>query len=641
MKIKNIALVGQPNSGKTSIFNILADIKTNAGGSTVDISTTEIDVLGNHCRLIDLPGTYSLNAVEPAEEITLDYLVKNDLDLIINVIDATLLTRGLELTVELLEYGKPLIIVLNMMDLAEKHGININHKELSKLLGVPIIIMNALYGKGASELINSIYQVFGIDSKLTKILYYTHHIEEHINNISKQINPQDYSINGSPRFYAIKAIEDPDILPAKLLNEISKIKKYADEDLYKHHKKDNFETVSLERHHLAMALSEKVFKFNKKNNRYLGDKIDTFLMHPVFGYGFLLVFFALYFFSIFIFGSLLSSVMEIPLSYLGELIAPLKNYNEFLWYSANGAFWGISGILGIVMPYFLPLVFLTSFFEETGYLSRIAFLIDGLFHKIGLHGKSVAPFILGFGCSIPALYATRMIENPRDRKVTGILIPFIPCSARIAVIFALSSGFTGSNGPIWSIIVFAWILLVIAVSGKVLSKVYTKPMGLVLEIPKLKLPNIKTTINRTWFKTKDFLKEAFIFLLIGSIVLSWIEYFHLAVYLDYALKPLISGLLNLPDKLSSTLVFGFFRKELIIVMMNQALGIPAFTPLPMTMGQIVVFIVFVSLYFPCFTTFVVIIKEFGKKIAFYSAIFSLIVAIVSAYFFTLLFKFLM
>ncbi len=638
MPIKNIALVGQPNSGKTTIFNVLADIKTNSTGSTVDIATTEIDVLGSHCRLIDLPGAYSLNAVEPAEEITLEYLIKNDIDIIVNVIDATLLTRGLELSVELLEYGKPLIIALNMMDLAERHGIRVHFNKLSELLGVPVVPMTALYGKGARELILKIYDCFGNQSFPTQEIHYTHHIEEHIAILSKHIIPNEYSIRGSSRFYAIKAIEDPRILPQKLLSEIEKYKHIADKDLFEHHKKDNFETIALERHHIAMHLSEQAFKFDKKNNRYLGDKLDTLLMHPILGYGFLLIFFALYFFSIFFIGSQLSSIMEVPLTYLNELLNPVKNYNEFLWHTLNGAFLGVSGILGIVLPYFLPLVFLTSFFEETGYLSRIAFLIDGLFHKIGLHGKSVAPFVLGFGCSIPALYATRMIENPRDRKVTAILIPFIPCSARIAVIFALTSGFTGSNGPIWSIIVFAWILLVIAISGKVLSKIYSKPMGLVLEIQKLQLPNLKMTFRRTWFKIKDFIKEAFIFLLLGSIILGWIEYFHLAVYLDYILKPLINGLLELPEKLSSTLVFGFFRKELIIVMMNQALGIPAFATLPMSMPQIVVFIIFVSLYFPCFTTFVVIIKEFGKKMAIYSAIFSVIVAILSAYFFTLLFK---
>jgi ferrous iron transport protein B len=263
-------------------------------------------------------------------------------------------------------------------------------------------------------------------------------------------------------------------------------------------------------------------------------------------------------------------------------------------------------------------------------MSRIAFLVDGLMHKIGLHGKSVIPFILGFGCSVPAIYATRMIENKTDRMVTGMLIPFIPCSARIAVIFALTAAFTG---PLWAFIVFAYVIVIIAVAGKVMAKFLAKPTGLILEIPALKPPSIIFSLKKTWIKISDFIKEALLFLIAGSIILGWIEYFHAADYLNQVFRPLLTTFLGLPEELGSTLLFGFFRKELIIVMVTQALGVQTIAQLPLSYEQIIVFVIFVTLYFPCFTTFIVIWKEFGLKVIALSAALSIMVALISAFLF--------
>ena len=626
LKIPTIAIVGQPNSGKSSLFQVLADKKSDTGTPTFDIEATEIDVYGDHFRIVDLPGIYSLNAVEPAEKITLDFISKNDVDIIINVVDATFITRGLELTTELMEFGKPMILMLNKCDLSDKHGIRIDRNALAKLIDIPIVNTTIVHGKGIKELLEAI-RTQGRTPLTPKPKEYTYHIEEYIARISALINPAEFELNGSARFYAIKALENPKFLNAKILNDIASVKQEADQDLYEHHKRAGYETIALERHHIAMDISEKSSFIERKTKRLLEDRIDDYLMHPILGYAFIGLFLLVYFASIFYVGNFLSELMAAPLAYPEDAILSLKNTNEFLWHTVNGAYLGVSGIMGIVLPFFLPLVLLTAFFEETGYLSRIAFMVDGIFHKIGLHGKSVAPFVLGFGCAIPALYATRMIENPRDRKVTGILISFIPCSARIAVIFALTAAFTG---PLWAILIFVWVLFVIAASGKVLSKIYTKPMGLILEIQPLKMPTFRHAFRKTWFKIKDFLREAFTFLIIGSILLSWIEYFNLAHYINDVLKPFIYGVLDLPEQISSTLVFGFFRKELIIVMLNQALGVSTFAEIQLTVQQIVVFLIFVTLYFPCFTTFVVIIKEFGKKIALYSAIFSVLIAAVSA-----------
>lgn len=350
-------------------------------------------------------------------------------------------------------------------------------------------------------------------------------------------------------------------------------------------------------------------------------------MHPKLGFLSLPIFFGLMFVTIFYVGNFMTELIEPAFEYLGGLYEPLKGTSLFAWFTVDGAFQGITGAIGIVLPYFLPLVFLTSFFEDTGYLARLAFLIDNSIHKIGLHGKSVAAFIMGVGCSVPAIYATRILESRRDRILTGILIPFVPCSARIAVIFALTAAFAG---PLAAVAIFVFVLIVIAVNGKLISKFLKKPTGLILEIPTLRMPPVSLTFRKTWYKIIEFLKEALPFLVAGSIFLGWIEYFEISKYVDIVFAPILNYILDLPEQLGSTLVFGFFRKELILVMANQALGVEKLELLPLTQAQVMTFIAFVTFYFPCFTTFVVIWKEFGSKVAFGSALLSVIVATMSA-----------
>ncbi len=633
MKSFSAVLIGQPNSGKSTLFKMITDNRSSLAGATVDINSSEIDFYGTKFRIVDLPGLYSLNPTHPAEEITTKYLMNQNIDLIINVVDASMLTRSLELTVELMELGLPMIVVLNMTDIADNNGIKINYQQLETIIGTTVVPTQAVYGKGIKELTDIALQKFNSPRNAPMVLKYTHHLEVKLNAVSADIEPHLKGLNGSPRFYAIKAIENPDMLPNHINELIESSKKAIDDEIYGSHHKDAFESISLERHHLAMSISEQVTTYSKVRKAPLSEKFDNWLLHPIFGYFFVIAFFFIYFFTIFIVGDFFSKLSAPPLDWLSGQIDSLKNVNEFLWHTVNGAFLGFSGILGIVLPYFLPLVFLTSIYEESGYLSRVAFLVDGLMHKIGLHGKSVAPFILGFGCSVPAIYATRMIENKRDRIITSILIPFLPCSARIAVIFALSVVYAK---PLWAIVVYVTVLFAIAIHGKILSKFLKNHTPLIMDIPRLKIPSLKQSFNKTRLKINDFVKEAILFLVVGSVVLGWIEYFNVAHYLDYIFSPIVSSLLGLPEKLGSTLLFGFFRKELILVMANQALGVQTLAQLPMTADQTLVFIIFVTFYFPCFTTFVVIWKEFGWKIVTMSSLLSIFIAIVASLIFKII-----
>lgn len=634
-KTPEIALVGQPNAGKSTVFNVLSDIKThvsNFSGTSVDVADSRIDVYGKTYHIIDLPGVYSLNPGDEAEKVTLDYLINRPLDLIINVVDASMLSRSLELTVELMEFGTPMVVALNMWDEAERKGIKVYPEKLQKLLGIPVVTTSALYGKGIKELVETCRNALNGEGKAANAqpvaLSYTSHIEESVCTIEEAFKSQEISRNGSPRFYAIKALETPEIVPQEILGLVMAPLEAIRCEIQEMHRKDNHETISYERHHLAMKLMEEVSHFVDRKSIPLREKADRYFLHPLLGYFPLLLFFFLFFTVIYVVGNFLGSLAGIPLGKIQGLYLDLKSTSPFLFYTIDGVYQGIEGALGIVLPYFLPLIFLTSFFEDTGYLARIAFLLDGAMHKIGLHGKSVAPFVLGFGCTVPAMYSIRIIEQKRERDLTAILLPFIPCTARTSVILAVTAAFTG---PMGAVLVYGIIILVIGLAGRGMTIAMGKPMGLVMEIPDLKVPSLQVSFSKTWLKMKNFLKFAVPFLVLGSILMGWLEFFQVNDVVNRLFSPLVNTVMGLDDRLGSTLVYGFFRKELVVVMANSAFGLDGLSNWPMTKAQILVFVVFVALYFPCFSSFVVMWKEFGKKVVFSSALLSIVVATTAAF----------
>jgi ferrous iron transport protein B len=632
-----VVLVGQPNAGKSTLFNVLSDIKAAAGnfaGTSVRITQSAVQLQGRVFQLLDLPGTYSLNAADDAEKITRDYLLGEKIDLVINVVDSTLLSRSLELTSELLELGLPMAIALNMQDEAEKRGLMIDHEKLEALLGIPVVPTSALHGKGVLHLMERCVLKLNSPPTPLPVFPYTAHIEALVQGLAGAMAPPGGGQNGSRRFYAIKTIENPDMVPAALSRPIAAQIAAACSQIRDFHRLECFESIAYERHHLAMKLSEEISGFVPRQTIHLHDRLDRFLLHPLLGRLFLIAYFLVFYALIFFSGNLFSRWLDPVLNRIPPLLLPLQKVSSLLWITADGLWQGLSGSLGVVLPYFLPLIFLHALFEDTGYLSRIAFLLDGLLHHIGLHGKAVAAFILGFGCTAPALYATRIMENRRDRTLTALLLPFIPCSARNAVIFALTAALAG---PIWALVIYVFVLLVIAVTGKAISLFLAKPGGLIMEIPDLKVPSLRNALTATGRQLKEFASAVVPLLLLGSAAMSWLSHLNIGARIDALFSPLVHGLLGLPVQLGTTLVFGFFRKELIVIMAKQALGVASLALLPLTSGQTVVFLVFVTLYFPCFTTFVVMGKEFGWKTAGASAVLSVVVAALAAYLFKILF----
>lgn len=628
--VPTVIFIGQPNSGKSTLFNSIAGHKaetSNFPGTSIKHTHSRVNIEGRLLDIVDLPGTYSLCPSDPAEQVVLTHLFAERPDLVVNVVDASTFSRGLELTLELVELGYPMVICLNMMDVAERKGVQIDAKRLQGLLGVPVTPTVAAHGRGVKELLEGAFEVLD-KGQTTRALRFSGDVEDQVAEVERLL-PPGFPVVSTPRFTAVKLIETAGHACGDFLGEVEPGLKAtidrARKALEERRGAPAYEVISAERHHQAMKLSEETSRLLHGKRLTWDKKVDAVLMHPVFGYVILAAVFLAFFFIIFKVGSPLETLLLGPFNKLKAALATRLG-GGLLFYLAEGLIQGVGGGVAIVLPYFLPLLFLMSALEDLGYLARAGFLLDAFMHRIGLHGKSVSPFILGFGCNVPAIVSTRMLESPRDRVLTSLLIPFIPCSARTTIVLALVAFYLG---PLWAMGFYAANILVLAVLGWVISRFIKEPSpGLILEIPSLKAPRLGSILRKTWFQVHSFIKFAWPLLIGGSLVLSLLSYFRADRWINDILAPLVVKGLGLPHELGVTLVFGFLRKELSLIMMLQALGVDYQNLLTViSREQIVVFTVFISFFIPCLSTFVILWKEIGKKWAFVSAGLSIGVAL--------------
>lgn len=614
----DVIFIGQPNCGKSTLFNAIAGLKadtSNFPGTSVEHTHSKVNFEGTILNIIDLPGTYSLNPSDPAEKVALVHLFHEKPDLVINVIDASILGRSLELTMELIELGYPMIIVLNMVDMAEKKGMEIDTTRLEKILGVPVLPTVATRGRGIKELLDATLQ--GLEKGLTvSPIKWSKDVEQRIEELMDLL-PDDFPIVSNKRFTTIHMIEANKLFFDDVLKDINPPLKMALDrvrnDLESLHNAPAYEVISAERHHLALKIFEDCCRVFRGKRISFEERVDDVIMHPFFGYLILLAVFCGFFFVIFMVGSPLEELLLGPLTSLRYSLSQSLG-TGVLFYLIDGLLAGIGGGVAIVLPYFLPLIFLMSFLEDVGYLARAGFLMDTFMHKIGLHGKSISPFILGFGCNVPAIVSTRTLESRRDRVITSLLIPFIPCSARTTIILALVAFYLG---PLWALGFYVFNILLIAVLGRVITFFFRTPSpGLILEIPSLKMPSLKNMMKKTYFQVKSFIKFAWPILIAGSIVLGFLQFLHFDRFINLILSPLVEKGLGLPRELGVTLVFGFLRKELSLVMMLQALDVSYKDVMTViTKEQLIVFTVFINFFIPCLSTVAIIWKEIGKRVA--------------------------
>ena len=379
------------------------------------------------------------------------------------------------------------------------------------------------------------------------------------------------------------------------------------------------------RHSLAVVLAKK-FVTQGERRIIWRDRLDDVLLHPVWGYAIML--FVLYLFFQAVYG--IGKVTEPPLLsmfdwLMKKALSPFAN-ESLLAQIILGVLQGIAAGVAIVLPYLLPFLLGLGMLEDIGYLPRVAFLMDAFMHRIGLHGKAIVPFILGYGCNVPAVMSTRTLEEPRDRYIAAALAVLVPCAARLAVVFGLVAFYLG---PVVAFVLYLFNLLVIALTGKILSQMTPENTpGLIMEMPTYRVPTLKNVFGKSWFRIREFVVEAWPILIAGSAVLAILNYFNLAYIFNWLARP-ITWLIGLPSQVGVPLIFGILRKELSLVMLSQALGTVDFKS-ALTSEQMIVYATFVMFYLPCLATLSILRRELGTRAMLTISALTVVVALLAA-----------
>jgi ferrous iron transport protein B len=620
----NVVLIGQPNCGKSTIFNAVAGYRSATGnypGTTVQLARSKVRVNGTLLDLVDLPGIYSLTASSPAERVAKLFLLREDVDLIINVLDASLLSRSLELTLELRELGIPMVVCLNMMDEARHKGIAISSERLSELLALPAVKTVASRGEGVRELFARVNLEAGRIPPPPEALAWHRDVEDALQQLEQDLEPGSADRRLPPRFRAVKLVEGDEELLADASPRTRARAREVAESLSRSHGRPAESVIMSERHDRSMHLFEQVATVGRAQPD-IRIAIDNLVMHGFWGYPVLLAILAGFFWAVFGVGSVLETLL------MGNLNAAFQHLASGLapgtWeFTVARSVWdGFTGGVAIVLPYLVPFLIGLAILEDIGYLPRVAYLMDGLLHRVGLHGTSMLPLILGYGCSVPACLATRILPSRRDRFLASVLSILVPCSARSTVIFALVAFYLG---PGWALAIYAFNALVVVLSGWLLARIWPEvSAGMVLEVPNYHWPSLRAVLLKGWLRLREFVVIGWPLLVGGSLVLGLMEHLHWDAVVNEAWAPL-AHLLGLPVAVGTILIFGLLRKELTLVMLVQVLGTTHMTAV-MTTPQLLVFTVFVTFYFPCVATLGTLVKEIGGKLTALAAAYTFVLA---------------
>jgi len=625
-----IALAGNANVGKSVIFNQLTGLHQHIGnwpGKTVEKAEGTLHFKGYTIDVIDLPGIYSLSTFSIEELISREYIAVERPDLVINIVDASVLERNLFFTLQLLELGTPMIMALNQMDMAKKKGIKIDHEKMEKLLGIPVIPTVAVSGTGIYELLEKAIEIIEkrVNIKPLKAKY-GKEIEQRIEKISKMVEKTQFKYPA--RWVAIKLLEEDKEVEKEILKINPEIVSTAEKlarEIEEIHGHSCSTVITSERYEVASKIAREVQEITPPIKPPMRERIHALTTHKIFGYPIMAVSVLLIFYSIFTFGDYTSGL-------LGDFFFGLKPIFE-------GAFgtgvvgklvWGgvIEGIIGgvtVALPYILPFYFILYFLEDSGYLSRIAFLMDNIMHKIGLHGKAFIPVMLGFGCNVPGCLGCRIMETEKERLLAAFVVTLVPCAATTVIILGLVGAFVSIQ---WALALYIIDLLIIFLLGRLAFKALPgEPTALIMEMHDYRVPHLKTVLKQTWFRLMEFVKMAFPLIIVGSLVIKLVEVINLLEPIANVLSPVTVTWLGLPTITGITLIFGVLRKELTLIMLATLLGTTNFAQ-GMTPVQMIVFTLVAMLYIPCIATIATLVKEFGWKKALFITIFEIVFAII-------------
>jgi ferrous iron transport protein B len=613
--------------GKSVVFNQLTGLHQHVGnwpGKTVKKAEGTLVYSGYTVDVVDLPGIYSLKTYGLEEMVSREYIVVEHPDAIVNVVDASSLERNLFFTTQLMELEPHLIIALNQMDVAEKKGIRIDIEKLSELLGTPVIPMTATKNVGLIELMAEVVDLHEKKTPPVKPLPFGPEIEGIISDLAKEavgvVTPYPR------RWVTIKLLEGDEEMEnvsfaqVPLLRDSVETARKRIEEIHGH---DAASALTSERYINASRIaSEVTTNIEPKRSRW--ESLEEATSHPVLGYLFMVAVVLGMFYSVFTFGNYTSNILSQGFAVLENAYYTAVGLGPLQYLAWNGLAGGVIAGTTIALPYIVPFYLALSLLEDSGYMARVAFLMDSVMHKIGLHGKGFIPMMLGFGCNVPAILGSNIMETERERLICAFVSSLVPCAARSIVIMGIVATYLGF-GPAAALYVIDFIL--IFVLGRIAFKTLPgEPVGLIMEMPAYKLPSAKITAQRTWFRLKDFVFEAFPIMVAGSLIVYLANILGLLNIVQWLLSPVTVLWLGLPAATGVVLIFGVLRKELTLILLASIMGTTNFA-LILTPAQMFVFAFVVMLYVPCIATIAVLAKEFGARMAALISVIEITVAV--------------
>ena len=639
-----LALVGNQNCGKTTLFNQLTGSNQHVGnfpGVTIEHKIGQIIGWKNY-DLVDLPGIYSIRPYSGEEKVSRDFIIERKPDAIINIVDATNIERNLYLTLQLIEMGKPMVLALNMMDeLLGNHG-SVDIQKLSDRLGIPVVPISAAKNDGVDELMRVVAETAENAVKPRRIDFCSAGpVHRCIHTVSHVVEDHADKIGVPSRFAATRVIEeDAEIISALKLsdNELELIGHAVLEMENEGGLDRNAALAEMRYRFIEAVCSECVIKAQESKEMLRSVKIDKVLTNKYLAIPMFIAIMGFIFWMTFsVLGKWLSDLLALGIDEVTALVD-----NALTAYGLNpvihslvidGVFAGVGSMLSF-LPIIVVLFFFLAILEDTGYMSRVAFVMDKLLRRIGLSGRSFVPMLIGFGCSVPAIMATRTLSSERDRKMTMLLIPFMSCSAKIPIYAVFTAAFFPDHGGLVMTCLYVFGMLVGIIAAKVISKTaFTgKPVPFVMELPNYRMPSLKSVLLLMWEKAWDFIRRAFTVIFAATIVIWFLQHFDvrlnvvgegstdsLLAIIGTWIAPVFAPLGFGDWRVATALLTGLMAKEAVIstlgVLMNVGanLGSAALGGV-FTLPSAVSFLVFCLLYTPCVAALAALRRELGSGV---------------------------
>ena len=664
-KVVKVALVGNPNCGKTSLFNMVSGSHEHVGnysGVTVDAKEANLEYGGYKFQLIDLPGTYSLSAYSPEELYVRKSLLEDMPDVVVNVVDASNLQRNLYLTTQLIDMNLRVVMALNMYDELKAKGDKLDVKQLGYLLGMPVVPTVSRIGEGIDQLFDTVIQIYEkTDPHLARHIHINHgvELEKSIDRLKHLIwKTPDVQYRYSTRYLSIKYLEND-----KEIEKVVEALPNRDEIIAARYEENNriralmgsgIESSMVDAKYAfvqgALAETYESGKGAKRRNT-LTDKIDAVVTNrwaafPIF-------FFLLYlmFEGTFVIGEYPMRWIEWFVQHIGAMVGSVMSDGWIKDLMVDGVIGGVGSVL-VFLPNILLLYMFISLLEDSGYMARAAFIMDRLMHKIGLHGKSFIPMVMGFGCNVPAVMATRTIESRKSRLITMLIIPLTSCAGRMPVYILLAGAFFSRHAGLVLLGLYALGILLAILAARVMSRFFKDDdLPFVMELPPYRVPTAKSIFRHTWEKGRQYLQKMSGVILVCSVVIWFLGYFpnhdafdspaaqqeHSFIgYVGKAMEPVLEPL-GFDWRMGVGIVSGVGAKELVVSTLgvmyaNDGPTLQEALQHSVTPAAALAYMVFILLYFPCVATFIAIKKESGGwKWALITAVYTIILAWIAAF----------